>query len=48
MSESTEPLTGIRLQVVLPDESPDVPVSTLIDLGVRADERMERFVAAVR
>lgn len=38
MSESTEPLTGTRLQVVLPDESPDVPVSTLIDLGVRADE----------
>ena len=38
MSESTEPLAGTRLQVVLPDESPDVSISTLIDLGVRADE----------
>ncbi|MBR8744106.1 TIGR03619 family F420-dependent LLM class oxidoreductase [Nocardiopsis sp. MG754419] len=38
MSELTEPLTGARLQVVLPDESPDMPVSHLVDVGVRAEE----------
>ncbi|WP_026117628.1 TIGR03619 family F420-dependent LLM class oxidoreductase [Nocardiopsis alkaliphila] len=37
MSELPEPLSGTRLQVVLPDESPDMPVSTLVDLGVRAE-----------
>lgn len=37
MSELTTPLIGTRLQVVLPDESPDMPVSTLVDLGVRAE-----------
>lgn len=38
MSELTEPLTGPRLQVILPDESPDMSPETLIRLGVRAEE----------
>lgn len=38
MSEPTPSTSGTRLQVVLPDESPDMPVSTLVDLGVRAEE----------
>lgn len=38
MSESTEPLTGTRLQVVLPNESPEMPPHTLTDLTVRAEE----------
>ena len=37
MSELTEPMTGPRLQVVLPDESPLMPPSALVDLGVRAE-----------
>jgi probable F420-dependent oxidoreductase len=38
MSEPTPSTSGTRLQVVLPDESPGMPVSTLVDLGVRAEE----------
>lgn len=38
MSELTEPLTGPRFQVVLPDESPAMSPHTLVDLGVRAEE----------
>ncbi|MFJ9555239.1 TIGR03619 family F420-dependent LLM class oxidoreductase [Nocardiopsis sp. NPDC101807] len=38
MSELTEPITGTRLQVVLPDESPEMSARTLTDLGVRAEE----------
>ncbi|MEE2038251.1 TIGR03619 family F420-dependent LLM class oxidoreductase [Nocardiopsis sp. CT-R113] len=38
MSELTEPITGTRLQVVLPDESPEMSPRTLVGLGVRAEE----------
>lgn len=38
MSELTEPLTGPRLQVVLPDESPEMSPHTLVELGVLAEE----------
>ncbi|WP_150238760.1 TIGR03619 family F420-dependent LLM class oxidoreductase [Nocardiopsis quinghaiensis] len=38
MSELTEPMTGTRLQAVLPDESPEMSPRTLVDLGIRADE----------
>ncbi|MFD6951475.1 LLM class F420-dependent oxidoreductase [Nocardiopsis sp. TSRI0078] len=38
MSELTEPMTGTRLQVVLPDESPEMPPRTLVELGTRAEE----------
>ncbi|MFE3459639.1 TIGR03619 family F420-dependent LLM class oxidoreductase [Nocardiopsis aegyptia] len=37
MSELTEPMTGTRFQVVLPDESPHMPPEVLVDLGVRAE-----------
>ena len=37
MSELTEPMTGTRLQVVLPDESPRMSPRTLIELGVTAE-----------
>ncbi|MFD3687268.1 TIGR03619 family F420-dependent LLM class oxidoreductase [Nocardiopsis sp. NPDC058631] len=38
MSELTEPITGTRLQVVLPDESAEMSPRTLVGLGVRAEE----------
>ncbi|GAB2511561.1 TIGR03619 family F420-dependent LLM class oxidoreductase [Nocardiopsis aegyptia] len=37
MSELTEPMTGTRFQVVLPDESPHMAPEVLVDLGVRAE-----------
>jgi len=38
MSELTAPITGTRLQVVQPDESPEMAPRTLVDLAVRAEE----------
>lgn len=38
MSELTDPMTGTPLQVVLPDESPDMPPKALVDLGTRAED----------
>ncbi|WP_159945166.1 MULTISPECIES: TIGR03619 family F420-dependent LLM class oxidoreductase [unclassified Nocardiopsis] len=38
MSELTEPMTGTRLQAVLPAESPRTPPHALVDLAVRAEE----------